>query len=42
MRHQPPWQLRSWVTTEEGRNGKIGTSIDCLQCSQHQAGDDAC
>lgn len=34
MRHQPPWQLRPWVTTEEGRNGQIGTSIDCSQCSQ--------
>jgi tellurite methyltransferase len=32
VRHQPPWQLRPWVTTAEGREGKIGASIECSRC----------
>jgi tellurite resistance-related uncharacterized protein len=32
MRHTPPWQERPWVTTEEGRQGKLGARIDCPLC----------
>ena len=32
MRHRPPWQERPWVTTEEGRQGKIGARIECPLC----------
>ena len=32
MRHQPPWQLRPWVLTAEGRAGYIGAPIPCSQC----------
>ncbi|HMJ55833.1 MAG TPA: DUF3565 domain-containing protein [Polyangiaceae bacterium] len=32
MRHEPPWQERPWVTTEEGRQGKIGARIACALC----------
>jgi tellurite methyltransferase len=32
MRHKPPWQVRPWVTTAEGRAGKIGASIECPLC----------
>jgi len=32
MRHTPPWQERPWVTTEEGRQGKIGARIECALC----------
>jgi tellurite methyltransferase len=32
MRHMPPWQERPWVTTEEGRRGKIGARIECPLC----------
>ena len=32
MRHVPPWQQRPWVTTEEGRQGKIGAHIECTLC----------
>lgn len=34
MRHRPPWQERPWVTTAEGRQGKIGASIDCPLCDR--------
>jgi hypothetical protein len=32
VRHDPPWQVRSWVTTAEGRARFIGTPLYCLLC----------
>lgn len=32
VRHRPPWTLRAWVTTEEGRRSKLGAVIDCPLC----------
>lgn len=32
VRHDPPWQLRPWVITERGRQGKIGFILDCVNC----------
>lgn len=32
VRHDPPWQLRPWVTTAEGRAGFIGTMLECGVC----------
>jgi tellurite resistance-related uncharacterized protein len=34
MRHRPPWELRAWVTTGEGRLDKLGEAIDCPLCDQ--------
>ena len=34
MRHDPPWQNRSWVLTPEGRDRFMGTEIQCAQCDQ--------
>jgi tellurite methyltransferase len=34
MRHRPPWQERAWVTSEEGRQQKLGEAIDCPLCDQ--------
>ena len=34
MRHNPPWQNRPWVLTEEGRAERIGMAVDCLRCAQ--------
>jgi hypothetical protein len=34
MRHDPPWQVRPWVLTEEGRQGFIGTEIPCRLCEK--------
>jgi hypothetical protein len=32
VRHQPPWILRPWVLTEEGRAAFIGHELVCLKC----------
>jgi hypothetical protein len=32
VRHDPPWQQRPWVTTAEGRAGRIGTVLSCIVC----------
>lgn len=34
VRHDPPWQLRPWVTTEEGRNEHLGYILDCKECEK--------
>ena len=36
VRHDPPWQLRSWVITERGRSEKIGFELDCIECDKAQ------
>jgi len=33
VRHDPPWQRRPWVTTEEGRATFIGVELRCLKCA---------
>ena len=32
VRHDPPWQVRLWVTTAEGRRSRIGTALRCVRC----------
>jgi hypothetical protein len=32
VRHDPPWQVREWVTTDEGRAQHLGTTLDCVRC----------
>jgi hypothetical protein len=34
VRHDPPWQVREWVTTPEGRASRIGMELDCVKCVQ--------
>ena len=36
VRHDPPWQLRPWVTTEAGRNDFLGTPLNCVRCDEHR------
>lgn len=38
LRHTPPWQVRPWVLTSEGRASHIGTRLPCRQCDDTQAG----
>jgi hypothetical protein len=32
MRHNPPWLIREWVQTEEGRNRFLGHTLNCVKC----------
>jgi hypothetical protein len=32
VRHRPPWTLRPWVLTPEGRAARIGASLSCVRC----------
>ena len=32
VRHDPPWQVRPWVISVEGRNERLGTTLDCVKC----------
>jgi hypothetical protein len=34
VRHDPPWQVRPWVVTEEGRRQFIGATLHCVFCQQ--------
>lgn len=34
VRHEPPWQIRSWVTTRQGRAERLGTPLECSRCSE--------
>ncbi len=35
VRHQPPWQERPWVTTEEGRKSHLGQTLNCKKCGEN-------
>lgn len=34
LRHDPPWQVRPWVMTLEGRTSHLGTSLLCRLCKE--------
>ena len=34
VRHDPPLITREWVTTEEGRNSRIGSELVCRKCDE--------
>jgi hypothetical protein len=34
VRHEPPWQVRPWVLTDEGRRSFVGFLLDCLLCDR--------
>lgn len=34
VRHQPPFQMRPWVITPEGRRTRIGVELDCKKCDE--------
>lgn len=34
MRHDPPWMERPWVTTEEGRQSRLGEQLNCVRCDE--------
>jgi hypothetical protein len=32
VRHRPPWEIRDWVTTEDGRKQRLGAELECPYC----------
>ena len=34
VRHNPPWTLRPWVVTPEGRAACLGARLACRKCDQ--------
>jgi len=36
VRHQPPFTLRPWVLTEEGRAGRVGSELECSACDRRE------
>ena len=34
VRHNPPWQNREWVTTEDSRKKFIGKALNCKKCDE--------
>lgn len=37
VRHNPPWLLRPWVTTIEGRQAALGTVLECRLCDERES-----
>lgn len=34
VRHRPPFTLRPWVLTPEGRDSRLGQALDCVRCDR--------
>lgn len=34
VRHDPPFQLRPWVTTPAGRDSHLGIELSCVKCDE--------
>lgn len=34
VRHDPPWTVREWVTTEQGRESQMGQELNCVRCDE--------
>jgi hypothetical protein len=34
VRHDPPFQMRPWVITEEGRRSRLGIELECKKCDE--------
>ena len=38
VRHDPPWIIREWVTTAEGRDAFVGRELVCVECVAARSG----
>jgi len=38
VRHDPPWQNRPWVISEQECAEKIGFELDCVVCDEEESG----
>ena len=34
LRHNPPWQVRPWITDAEQRQARLGTTLECAYCTR--------
>jgi len=34
IRHNPPWQLRPWTQSQEGRSSMLGKYLTCVKCDE--------
>lgn len=34
VRHDPPWSVREWTTTEAGRRTMLGFELNCVKCDE--------
>jgi hypothetical protein len=41
VRHRPPWEVRTWVLTAEGREQHIGKALSCVKCGDEKLSADA-
>lgn len=41
VRHDPPWQVRPWVTTPEGRARFLGVTLHCIKCDDEDRSSDS-
>ena len=39
VRHKPPFIVRDWVTTPQGRDDMLGTSLNCVRCDRFELPD---
>jgi hypothetical protein len=39
VRHRPPWEMRSWVITAEGREQHLGKTLRCKKCDEEILGE---
>jgi hypothetical protein len=37
VRHKPPFVLRPWVITPEGRAQMLGTELECVLCDRTES-----
>ncbi len=37
VRHNPPWMNRLWVTSEPGRQSRLGHRLECKLCDDEGA-----
>lgn len=42
VRHRPPLFPEPWVLTAEGREQRLGTSLECRLCDEDGGGEAAC
>ncbi|GGB50564.1 DUF3565 domain-containing protein [Shewanella inventionis] len=36
VRHDPPWTVREWITTERGREQHLGMQLNCKKCDRKE------